>query len=270
VLFSQAGIGCRWIFVPAVPHRVSHRARSPPALSWRSLAMSVLRTVVDATTLSLGRMKRRKRHRVNQEGMVKINLGCGLAVAKGWVNVDGSLNALVANMPGFMHRVAYRLTGANKYYKEAEYRSLLGDHRFIHHDLSFGIPVADGVADYAYSSHFLEHMPRRQAEHLLNEMHRVLKVGGVARIAVPDLEYAVGLYAAGQKEKMLNQYFFIDVDESYYARHKYMYDFQMLKDALIRAGFREVRRCSFAEGEVPDIDVLDRYPEDSLFVEAKK
>lgn len=232
--------------------------------------MKLLRQTIEFTTLTLGKLKRNQRCKVEIEQVVKVNLGCGLAVASGWVNIDGSLNALVANLPPFIHRLAYRMTGANRYYTEDVYCNLLGNNRFIHHDLAAGIPLNDAVADYTYSSHFVEHLFRRDAEHLLAEMCRVLKLGGKARISVPDLEFAVSLYAAGEKERMLTQYFFIDDEENHYSRHKYMYDFQMIEELLLRAGFREVRRCSFGQGSVPDIDILDNRPEDSLFVEAIK
>lgn len=232
--------------------------------------MKLLRQTIEFTTLMLGKLKRNQRCKVSPTQTVKINLGCGLAVAPGWVNIDGSLNALVANLPAFIHRLAYRMTGANRYYTEEVYCDLLGHNRFIHHDLAAGIPLHDAVADYTYSSHFVEHLFRRDAVHLLAEMHRVLKAGGTARISVPDLEFAVSLYGAGEKERMLTQYFFVDDEDSHYSRHKYMYDFPMMEELLLRAGFRKVTRCSFAQGSVPDIDILDNRPEDSLFVEAIK
>jgi hypothetical protein len=68
----------------------------------------------------------------------------------------------------------------------------------------------------------------------------------------------------------LTQYFFIDDEDNHYSRHKYMYDFSMIEELLFGAGFREVTRCSFAQGRVPDINILDNRPEDSLFVEATK
>jgi predicted SAM-dependent methyltransferase len=232
--------------------------------------MKLLRQTIEFTTLTLGKLKRNQRCKVQLGQVVKVNLGCGLAIASGWVNIDGSLNALVANLPPFIHRLAYRMTGSNRYYTEDVYCNLLGNNRFIHHDLAAGIPLNDAVADYTYSSHFVEHLFRRDAEHLLAEMCRVLKPGGKARISVPDLEFAVSLYAAGEKEKMLTQYFFNDDEDNHYSRHKYMYDFPMIVELLLRAGFREVRRCSFAQGSVPDIDILDNRPEDSLYVEAIK
>lgn len=234
--------------------------------------MRLLRRVVDGTTLLLGKLKRKQRKNipVAYASTVKVNLGCGLAVAEGWINIDGSLNSFIANCPSGLHRLAYRLTGASRYYSEQEYCRLLGNHFFIHHDLAYGVPLADSCADFVYSSHFLEHLYRKDAENLLRESYRALKPGGVIRIAVPDLEYAVSLYNAGKKEEMLTQYFFVDDDDSHYARHKYMYDFAMLKAVFEKVGFHEIRRCAFQEGITPNLDVLDNRIEDSLFVEARR
>jgi SAM-dependent methyltransferase len=56
------------------------------------------------------------------------------------------------------------------------------------HDLRKGIPYADGVFDVVYHSHVLEHFSRADGAAFLRECHRVLKAGGVMRMAVPDLE----------------------------------------------------------------------------------
>ena len=234
--------------------------------------MRLFRRIVDGTTLLLGHIKRRQRKKVPvaYTSPTKVNIGCGLAIAAGWVNIDGSLNALIANLPGSIHRLAYRLTGASRYYSEQEYCRLLGRNYFVHHDLAHGIPLADDSADFIYSSHFLEHLPRRDAENLLRESCRVLKPKGTLRIVVPDLEYALSLYSVGKKEEMLTQYFFVDDDDSYYARHKYMYDFEILKGVLEKVGFHEIRRCAYQEGLTPNLDVLDNRAGESLFVEATR
>lgn len=231
--------------------------------------MRLLRRIVETSTQLIGRLKRNQRKSIPpQFSPVKVNLGCGLAVTTGWVNIDGSLNALVSTLPRPLHRLAYRLTGASRYYSEDEYCRLLRDHYFIHHDLAHSIPLGDGVADFVYSSHFLEHLFRKDGEKLLMESFRVLKPGGTVRIVVPDLAYALSLYAAGEKDKMLSDNFFVEDDNSYYARHKYMYDFDMLADALTRAGFHDIQRCEFRKGHTPDLDKLDNRPDESLFVEA--
>lgn len=231
--------------------------------------MRILRRIVETSTQLIGRLKRNQRKSMpSQFPVVKVNLGCGLAVTTGWVNIDGSLNALVSTLPKILHHFVYRLTGANRYYSEREYCRLLQDHYFIHHDLSHGIPLVDGVADFIYSSHFLEHLFRKDGEKLLEESFRVLKPGGTIRIVVPDLAYALSLYSAGEKQKMLLDNFFVEDDDSYYARHKYMYDFAMLEDVLKNVGFHDIRRCEFRKGHTPDLDKLDNRPDESLFVEA--
>ena len=67
---------------------------------------------------------------------------------------------------------------------------------------------------------------------------------------------------------MLDDYFFVEGKGSYLARHKYMYDFELIKNVLEDVGFSGVTRCQYQQGRVPDIDFLDVYPDISLFVEA--
>ena len=226
---------------------------------------------MDGSSLLLGKARRNRTVLpAKGESSVKVNIGCGLAVAPGWINIDGSLNTLVATLPSSFHRLAYRFTGAHRYYTGEEYCRILQDHCFVHHDLSYGIPLPGGTVDYMYSSHFLEHISRRDGVRLAMEMFRVLKPGAVVRLSVPDLAYAISLYEKGEKEKMLTSFFFVEDDDSCFARHKYMYDFDILSKLLFEAGFVNVRRCSFREGRTPDLDVLDNRPEESLFVEAER
>lgn len=235
--------------------------------------MSLVRSLIHLSTATIGRMSRGKRvvpEKDSQDGLVKINLGCGLAVARGWTNVDASLNALVASWPRWMHKLLYRLSGANRYYSLDQYCDLLGKHVFIHHDLSDSIPLKDDTADFVYSSHFLEHLFKQDALRLLKESHRVLKSGGIVRVCVPDLAYAVSLYVNGEREKMLENYFFVEDKDSFLARHKYMYDFTLLKNVLEQVGFVDVTQCAYRKGRTPDIEILDNRPEETLFIEARK
>jgi predicted SAM-dependent methyltransferase len=202
--------------------------------------------------------------------LVKVNLGCGLAVAKGWLNVDASLNALVASWPSAFHKLLYRLSGANQYYSLSDYCALLRDHVFVHRDLSQKLPFPDQSVDYLYCSHFLEHLSRPDALRLLKESHRVLKSSGTLRICVPDLAHALMLYQRGEAKKMLESYFFVEDLDSSMARHRYMYDYSLLKEALEASGFPSVMRREYRKGITPDLQILDNRPEETLFVEATK
>jgi len=235
--------------------------------------MSLTRRVIDNTTNVIGWIRRFRRITPKpdvRDGQIKINLGCGLAVTQGWINVDASLNALVASWPRAVHKLLFRLSGANRYYSLEQYCDLLENNVFVHHELSHSIPLTDGLADFVYSSHFLEHLFKQDGLRLLSECHRVLKPGGTVRICVPDLAYAVSLYSQGEKERMLEDYFFVEHKGSFLARHKYMYDFQLLKALLNKAGFSQVVRCEYHQGKTPDIDKLDNRAEETLFVEAIK
>lgn len=95
--------------------------------------------------------------------MVKfLNLGCGYhyCSAKEWVNFD------------------FRKTGDN----------------VTAVNLLLGIPEPDNSVDLVYHSHVLEHFPKPEGEIFIEECIRVLKPGGIIRIAVPDLEGIVRNY----------------------------------------------------------------------------
>jgi predicted SAM-dependent methyltransferase len=58
----------------------------------------------------------------------------------------------------------------------------------VAHNLLNGIPFPDYNFDVVYHSHVLEHFQQKDGEKLIQECFRVLKKGGIIRIAVPDLE----------------------------------------------------------------------------------
>ncbi len=89
-----------------------------------------------------------------------LNIGCGSHFHVDWINLD-----------------------------------LISDNlNVIPHDVTCGLPFADGHFDSVYHSHVLEHLHCDDGFKLLNECFRVLKPGGVARIVVPDLERIAKLY----------------------------------------------------------------------------
>ena len=233
----------------------------------------MLRGFIDFSINILGKIKRNRKVTPPpdvRDGLVKVNLGCGLRVASGWLNIDGSLNALIASWPNWAHRLVYRFTGSHNYYSLDEYCGILESHLFLYHDLSHSLPISENSVNFIYSSHFFEHLFKDDAAALLKSCARALKPGGIIRISIPDLAYAVSLYSLGRTSVMLDDYFFVEGKGSYLARHKYMYDFAMIKKALEQAGFTNVIRCEYQQGKSPDIKDLDVYPEVSLFVEAER
>ncbi len=214
-------------------------------------------------------VNRNRKYKSDQE-VTKVNLGAGLKVAPGWYNIDGHLRAFFSSWPEFVLRWIYRMTQKSRfYYTEKEYCQILRSNRFIHHDLKYGIPFYEASVDFLYCSHLLEHLHRDEAVRLVKEAYRVLKPGGVFRICVPDLAYAVSLYQKGKKVEAL-RYFFCETKADYYTYHRYLYDFELLKDLLLSQGFSKVERCQYQKGRTPDIELLDNRPEETLYVEAIK
>lgn len=225
--------------------------------------------IFDAINAVLTRAKRRQR--LTPKGSpVKVNFGSSLFVQDGWINVEGSVHGLVANWPTMFQKLVYRHSAASEWFgREDEYIRVLKTHRFVHHDLDFGLPFPDNSVDYLYASHILEHFYPDIAQTILRDAYRVLKKGGRIRICVPDLKHAVDLYLAGQKEAAL-VYFFKDSKPGKFYRHKYMYDRELLEAALRKAGFHFVEVCAYRHGQVPDVDKLDNRPDETLYVEAVK
>ncbi len=58
----------------------------------------------------------------------------------------------------------------------------------IAHNLLKGIPCETNSFDLVYHSHVLEHFSKEDGDKFITECFRVLKPGGILRIAIPDLE----------------------------------------------------------------------------------
>ena len=56
------------------------------------------------------------------------------------------------------------------------------------------LPLSSSSADVVYSSHFLEHIPRKQVVSFLSECFRITKSGGGLRLVLPDLEELCSVY----------------------------------------------------------------------------
>ena len=73
------------------------------------------------------------------------------------------------------------------------------------HNLAKGIPFDSESIDVVYHSHMLEHLDRDIADKFLIEVKRVLNLGGIHRIVVPDLEKACIAYIAHIQSCEFNQ-----------------------------------------------------------------
>lgn len=231
-----------------------------------------MRKLIELLTSILTWLRWKFNFRINKKDNKKLmlNLGCGLAVHPGWVNIDGSLNAVIASLPKSLQTKAFYMSGSSKYYKLDEYLDILNKNYFFQADLSHGIPAKDNTVTFVYSSHFFEHLFRDEAERLMLECYRVMEPGAVIRTVVPDLDYAIKIMNEGEKRKALKNYFFVEESDAAFGKHKYMYDFPLMEELLKKSGFTNIKRCNYQQGEVPNIVELDNRPHESLYVEAQK
>ena len=124
---------------------------------------------------------------------MRVNIGCGATPTEGWVNLDNSLAVRLARWPILVRALSVAgLLNA---------RSMRFAQIAIHKDVRFAnatlrIPYPDRSVEVVYSSHMIEHLDRREAGAFLAEVRRVLRPGGIVRLAAPDLGLLVKNYAA--------------------------------------------------------------------------
>lgn len=228
-----------------------------------------MRTLIDLLERLFGAIHRNRRFTPPAQP-VKVNLGSGLQVASGWINVDGSLKTLLANCPNFVIRLAYKLLTDHESISQEQFQEVLSKNIFVHHDLRYGIPLRNSSADFIFTSHTLHHLYHDECRALLADTFRVLKPGGTIRICVPNLEYIFSLYQRGERECALEFFFYKSQPRHQLSRRQYQYDFELLRQMLAAAGYQEIRRCPFGQGRTPDLEQLDNRPDQTLFVEADK
>jgi predicted SAM-dependent methyltransferase len=103
-----------------------------------------------------------------------------------------------------------------------------------------------------YASHVLEYFNRDEAVDVLKEWYRVLKPGGILRVAVPDFGIMAGMYI-GRNLSLDNfigpLYGKMPMDDiTIY--HKTAYDYKSLKDILLSVGFPMVTRYKWQDLEI--------------------
>ncbi len=213
-----------------------------------------------------------KRNRIVniQDDVIKLNIGSGLTIYKGWINIDGNISVFLSNFPEFIKRIFFKYSNAKKAININEYTKILKENKFLHHNVQYGLPFKDSSVDYIYSSHFFEHLYRKDGEMFLKECYRVCEKNGVIRICIPDLAYVIQLYLDGNEESALEYFFLNNENPKYFNSHKYMYNFKLMKQLLSEVGFSDIKKCEYQVGEVPDIKHLDIKPEETLYIEAKK
>ena len=127
------------------------------------------------------------------------------------------------------------------------------DHQGPVDDLPY---IASDSVELLYACHLLEHFGRNEIDAVLTEWLRVLKPGGVLRIAVPDFGACAQLYVAGKLPNGLPDVLglLMGGQRDQYDFHKMAFDERSLTDRLKRLGFSSVRRWDWRTTEHASLD----------------
>lgn len=150
---------------------------------------------------------------------MKLHLGCGKRFIPGYVHVD------VVDYP----------------------------HITLQHEVDSLPMIQDGAADVIYACHVLEHFHRRDTRRVLDEWHRILRPGGVLRVAVPDFKALAALYEHdGNLADVIGP--ILGRQDYLYNIHRNLFDFPTLEHALRAANFDGVRHYDWRATEHADVD----------------
>jgi predicted SAM-dependent methyltransferase len=139
-------------------------------------------------------------------------------------------------------------------------------------DVRKGLPYITDTIDYIYNEHFIEHLNWQEAGEFIQECYRCLKVGGILRIATPDLDSIVIKYLGDWDNQVWlghPDYKFIktrgmmlNVGMRNWG-HQYLFNEEDLKLLFTLAGFKQVDR--------KEIDItLETRQDSKLILEAVK
>jgi predicted SAM-dependent methyltransferase len=212
---------------------------------------------------------------------IRLNIGCGKTPTKGWINMDNSWAIKLANSK-FKYKVARILGLLNtKQIENIEWNKL---NKIQFADATKSFPFKDSSVECIYTSHMLEHLSQDGAKIFLKEAFRVLKIGGILRIAVPDLKIAIDEYIkSGDADSFMRNILVqappisslkqkIILFMTGYRHHQWMYDGASLSKLLKEIGFKETEICEKGHTKIhkPGELNLNEREEDSVYVESVK
>jgi predicted SAM-dependent methyltransferase len=185
------------------------------------------------------------------KGPIKLHLGCGTVYKEGWINVDNNSDNNIQKID-------------------------------INWDLRMPLPFPDNSADFIYNEHFLEHLTVEEGISSIKDYYRVLKPGGVMRIAMPDLENIILAYNDlnwKENNKEFLEKFGLTFIQTRAERininfrwwgHKWLYDWEELERRLKEAGCEKIKRCTLFESEHEELKNLETLNESTLIAEVTK
>ena len=210
---------------------------------------------------------------------LNLNIGCGDTPTKGWRNYDNSWSVRLAknNVLTYVLRETGVFSASQlKFITFSENANILWANGIKR------IPENDSTADAVYSSHMIEHIEKEDVVLFFKEVRRILKSGGIIRLAVPDIKQQVEKYIKDEDADKFIETTYLTrkypktfIDKIKYLiigdrNHQWMYDGKSLCNLLSSAGFNEPCILEPSLTTIPNpgmLDLKERLPE-SVYVEA--
>jgi predicted SAM-dependent methyltransferase len=212
---------------------------------------------------------------------LRINVGCGQTPTGGWRNFDNSLSLRLSKiplLPGLLQKLGF-LDGSQQ-----QFIRFVRENDIEYGDATKGLPIQDESVDVLYSSHMLEHLDKNEAEKFLRESFRVLRPGGIIRIAVPDIKRQIAHYnESGDADAFVEAtHLCVPRPRSLAQRlrlllvgtrhHQWMYDANSLSELLQEHGFIKADEMPVGQTKIHEYEPLDlqERASESVCVEAEK
>jgi predicted SAM-dependent methyltransferase len=155
---------------------------------------------------------------------LRLHIGSGNARLPGWVNVD------VQRLPG-VDVVA---------------------------DVTEGLQFEN--AEAVFAEHFLEHLALDDAVRFLGEVHRVLADGAWLRLSTPNLDWVWLTHYRLEGPADTRRTAALAINRAFRGwRHQFLWNREMLEEALAACGFERVRWCRRGESELAIFQGLERH-----------
>ena len=178
----------------------------------------------------------------------KLHIGCGSNILKGWLNTD--LND--------SDSIAFLDAGSN-------------------------FPIQSDSFDFIYSEHLFEHLKVEQQINMLVEGYRILKKGGVMRIATPNLDFLFKLHSNPHSVEHLD---YVDyyINTSPYLKsvknsvinkeehhnyvinnffkawgHQMIHDFSSIEKLAMLCNYGVIRQCKVGESQISFLQNIEKH-----------
>ncbi len=148
-------------------------------------------------------------------------------------------------------------------------------------DATKPFPLPTGSFDRIVCEHMIEHLDLRGARAMLAECLRVLRPGGVLRVATPNLERLISVFEHCDTDEESREYVtFMNSTNPYIPEtdrgnpaymlnrmvrdwgHQFLYDESTLRRLLIEEGFTNIVRSEVGQSRHSDLNGVERHQEE--------